>query len=478
MIKASKKINYFRSCFEADNRSPQLYSFYSQKVSKPKILSDSDLLNGKLPYLPVGDRWGNESLKILTLYAKEKSLFCCAFFILGNTVVLGKKQKLIAPLLLYPAELTEKDEMHQVTLTSFAPVLNPAAIQPLTLKDPSKNAIDELSAQIADGPLRFDEGVFLKEALDGLFQNLNTETLSEYPRVASPSQMEKLRKSSAFFKSDDQFYLVSAIGLGIINKVKSGRGILNELDEIATYDWKLSRPLDTLINNQATKQKVHNIKNIFVPATLNKAQDQLIKKSHDAKLSIVVGPPGTGKSFTIAALTIDAFCRGESVLIAAKNSQAVEVIAQKLENDFQLDHTPIKTSDKKWKAQVKQYLENILSGMGVEAVSRSNLRKLERKLSYTIKDIDRLENIIQSRTKNEKEWGKLLLKKPLSLWEKFKLKLYKRRAQNVDPLWELYQGLLKELHFKNEQLNQYVAKSHQYCLHEVLSKSEKNYSFS
>ena len=73
MREAKKKIQYFRSCFEADNRSPQLYSFFSKKVSHPDILNDSDLLYGKIPYLPIRKSWGTPSLKTLSIYEKEKS---------------------------------------------------------------------------------------------------------------------------------------------------------------------------------------------------------------------------------------------------------------------------------------------------------------------------------------------------------------------------------------------------------------------
>ena len=477
MEEPSKKITYFRSCFEADNRSLQLYSFFSPKVSSPIFLDDADLLTGLLPYQPVGQAWWEKSSKTLTLYAKEKTLYYCAFFVLGTTTVINKKQKLIAPLLLYPATLAASKGTYQVELSSQTPIINPAAVQPLSLIDPSANALDQLSDQVPNGFIRFQEGVFLKKALDGLFSNLNTDVLSEYPTTATEQQMNKLRKNKKIFEQEDQFYLISATGLGILNKTKSGRGILNELKEIAEQENHLSKPLKTLLNDSYSPSVSQNSKNIFVPVTLNLAQEQLINKSRETALNVAIGPPGTGKSFTIAALAIDAISRGESILIASNNQQAVEVIAQKLEKDFHLDHTPIKTTDKRWKAQVKQYLENILNGMGIKEVSNSQLRDSERILNKTIKEINRLENIIQDRTSSEKSWGLLLSKTSLSWWERFKLNRFKKRAEKIPPLWELYQELLNDFQKKNELIKYHLSISRKYHLFRVLSRKRKELQF-
>ncbi len=471
------RIAYFRSCYAADNRSLQLYSFFSKKITYTKVLDDSDLLSGALSYLPMEEEWGEKSIKTLSLYSKEKSLYFCAFFVCGNTVILNRKQRLIAPLLLYPAELKKEDGMYQVELQSFTPLLNPAAIQILSVRDESLNAIDELSDQIPTGPFRFQEAVFLKNTLDHLYSNLNTDLLAKYPEIVNAKDLEKYRKSKTIFKEDDQFHLIPGMGLGILSKTKSGRGILNELKELSSEKQELSDPLISLIKQREQGQSRWLRENVFVPVTLNKAQENLIKVSHDKEISIAIGPPGTGKSFTIAALTIDAISRGESVLIASNNQQAVEVIAQKLKNDFLLDHEPIKTTDKKWKAQAKQYLENILAGIGIEDRSRNDLQKLERHLNISLSKINRLERIIESRTENEKKWGRYLFMPSPSLWEKWRLSRFKRRSKRVEPLWVLYRDLLEELHYKNELLHQYISMSREYFLFKTLSRRRKELQF-
>ena len=45
---------------------------------------------------------------------------------------------------------------------------------------------------------------------------------------------------------------------------------------------------------------------------------------------LLIGPPGTGKSFTIAQLILDAVARGQTVLLSSKMNKAVDVVVEKL----------------------------------------------------------------------------------------------------------------------------------------------------
>jgi hypothetical protein len=472
MDEVKKKIRFFRSCYESDNRSLQLHSFYSRKVSHTLILDDSELLQGKIPFLPVSKEWGAESATTLSLYQKEKRLYLGAFFVFGNTITFNKKQKLIAPLLLYPAEIHLDDGDYEIRISSFRPVLNPAAVSPLTLRDPSSNPIEELASHLPAGPMRFQEFFLLKELLDGLFENLHTESLSEFPKIATAKQMEALRKKRSLFQ-EGQYYLISAIGAGILTKTRSGRGILNELEDLWQESTTLSPPVQYLLRQKQSFKKGSEIDQIYVPTVLNEAQETLIRKSRSFPINVAIGPPGTGKSFTIAALAIDAISRGESVLIASNNQQAVEVIAQKLEQDFRLDHPPIKTTDKKWKAQAKEYLQDILSGIGVQRAKPAELARLTKVLKRYLGRIRQQETLIQERIQKEQKWGELLIKSAPSFWDKWKIRRMLRRTKGITPLWGLYLQLINDLHQKNEVLQKSQKESRRFELQNVLRRGQE-----
>ncbi|MEK6237754.1 MAG: PhoH family protein, partial [Planctomycetales bacterium] len=67
------------------------------------------------------------------------------------------------------------------------------------------------------------------------------------------------------------------------------------------------------------------------PLPLTSAQEEIVRCARSAPLTVVTGPPGCGKSYTITALALDAVLRGESVLIASQMDKAVEVVADHLE---------------------------------------------------------------------------------------------------------------------------------------------------
>lgn len=63
---------------------------------------------------------------------------------------------------------------------------------------------------------------------------------------------------------------------------------------------------------------------------LSPAQRAAVRRSRYDEVTVVSGPPGTGKSQTIAAIALDAVERGQSVLVAAPTSAAVDALTELL----------------------------------------------------------------------------------------------------------------------------------------------------
>jgi hypothetical protein len=68
----------------------------------------------------------------------------------------------------------------------------------------------------------------------------------------------------------------------------------------------------------------------MLPWLLSTEQQKVLQSAALWPLTLVIGPPGTGKSCTIAAIALDHLLRGQSVLIACRKQQAVDVVASKL----------------------------------------------------------------------------------------------------------------------------------------------------
>ncbi len=67
------------------------------------------------------------------------------------------------------------------------------------------------------------------------------------------------------------------------------------------------------------------------PLPLTPAQEAIVRSARTSPLTVVTGPPGTGKSYTITAIVLDALLNGQTVLVASQMDKAVEVVAEMVE---------------------------------------------------------------------------------------------------------------------------------------------------
>ena len=67
------------------------------------------------------------------------------------------------------------------------------------------------------------------------------------------------------------------------------------------------------------------------PLPLNRSQREALDRLNTEAVTVVSGPPGTGKSHLVAAAAIDQVSRGNSVLIATQSDHATSVIADLLQ---------------------------------------------------------------------------------------------------------------------------------------------------
>lgn len=70
---------------------------------------------------------------------------------------------------------------------------------------------------------------------------------------------------------------------------------------------------------------------VLSPLPLNRSQREALERMGRESITVVSGPPGTGKSHLVAAAAIDQVARGRSVLIATQSGHATSVIADLLE---------------------------------------------------------------------------------------------------------------------------------------------------
>ena len=378
-------INYYKDCYQADNRELKLLNFFGRKVDDVYFFQErEELLNGTFPYIHIDEEYAEEMQTKLLLHGREKNLYYAAFFIVGlGTNMQGKEQKICAPVVLYPAQIIEIDEERYLSVDFKNRIINFSILHKIRDKHLEESDFyTKVVAQLSNEVLDISGALAIEACLKHWCSNIDTHDTILYPDLISEKQVKQAMNINKL-KEQKGYRLLTACALGLIEKSKQTLGILHELTELGKAQL-YSQPLRRLFLDIPERQRASK-RNMFeyTPALLSEAQKKVLHSSYENELTLAIGPPGTGKSFTIANLAIDFFARGKSVLIVARNNQAVDVIAHKIENQLGIQGVVVRGGSKNYLRKLKKQLQNILSGIGVKEV-------LPRTVSVAIKELREL----------------------------------------------------------------------------------------
>lgn len=133
------------------------------------------------------------------------------------------------------------------------------------------------------------------------------------------------------------------------------------------------------------------------PLPLNDSQKRILlalEKAED-KIIVVDGPPGTGKSHTIAAITYWANEKKKSIVLTSYKEQALDVLERMLEDKFSSIHPNIKPTILRFSQQTTS--ENTLhQKMQPASINSANDRTLEFSKNSVEKDIEQKEKEVEA----------------------------------------------------------------------------------
>jgi len=323
-----------------------------------------------------------------------------------------------------------------------------------------------LNKLLPKGFIKFDEKYQLMEVLQAHLPTLDITEIDQYPTLFNQAT---LKKNQAIHREKEGFSLVPACGLCLLNKPTGSRGILNELKTLAE-NHQFSTPIQEVFGQIQSSPRT-STNTIGVPIILSKNQQAVIHSAQTHHLSLVIGPPGTGKSFTIAALAVEFLSKGKTVLIASKNNQAGKVVADKIEKDFNLAGIVVRAGKKDYKQILQKRLKNWLSGIGVVKPDKYALKKLRKKIAAQSKRIQQEETTLLNRLSNEQYRSALLLAEDAGMITKIKRYFLTRTITKETPLWQKKFALETNLSQKNQLLKQYIKLNFARLLFQALSYS-------
>lgn len=442
-------LQYFRTCYQADLRALHLMNFLSKKVSFPRLEADPAWVSNTWHNHTVPMDWGTEIYRHLLLHSKEQQLYAAAFMLIGRTKILGRSHEICTPLYLIPATATFQEGIPMVSLDYGSMVINPAFAEVLQQDEGlGKGLLQQLQQQLPTSSLGFETQHIIKNVIEGINLPIDTTGLFEFPL---PLELDELK--TLINKQREGFRLLPVLGLGIMDKQAGSLGILNELGIMASQST-FSPVLQVLFATNPVQPKSTKPSPLLLPVTLSIHQESILKAGATELISLVNGPPGTGKSFTIAAIAADRLSKGESVLIAAKNAQAVEVIADKLERDFNLSGVPIRATRKDYRKHLRKRLKDWLYGAGLVRIEGQEFSTQKKRVKNLRQRIQYLSDKATRHGQKEVRLGQFFHKKEATWYQKLQGWMLEKEIKRARPFWILMneiESLLKASHHESSK---------------------------
>lgn len=318
------RIAYLADCWRADIGRGEVVDLFGSRVDRVRLSLRDPFLGLSSARLALGRE--DPFLIAATLAEREKQPLLFAFVVVAGAAPGQRQTRVAAPLLVWPAraegtdgELVAQRERPEVNATALGVILG----------DESLGSVAAAAVEAALVAVPWGAGtVFaLSQVLETVLPGCDTSGLGAF--TGALLDTAALREARNAAEPGTAPRVLAAAGALLITRSLGSRGVDHELTRLARGEIALSPPLRQLLGGPAAPMGKARTNKVRSPAVLSLAQRRAVAAAARFDLSLLVGPPGTGKSFTIAAIALDAVARGESVLLASSRDQALDVLEHK-----------------------------------------------------------------------------------------------------------------------------------------------------
>ena len=180
---------------------------------------------------------------------------------------------------------------------------------------------------------------------------------------------------------------------------------------------------------------------------INGEQRETLAAVEAENVVVVTGPPGTGKCQTILNIVAQAVLRGQSVLFASRNNQAVDVVMERLARDLKF-RGAIRTGGRSHRLAAARQMEATLNHISTAKPPRSarsarqaysELKEDARQGESTLQQVRELGGLMRSQQSEKESMGQLLPKPVADLAEAHAPSY---RTREIDHLQDVLSSLL------------------------------------
>jgi superfamily I DNA and/or RNA helicase len=180
------------------------------------------------------------------------------------------------------------------------------------------------------------------------------------------------------------------------------KGLLDELQKLK----KLSRhqidstSLGIFFDNEKARIS-ENKKDLLEIFNLNESQENAVKNAFSSNISVITGPPGTGKSQVVLNTIANAVWKDKTVLFASKNNRAVDVVNEKLKKILSKDLI-VRMGSNKHRKNAKLKIHKLFENKASLKIS-SNFENDNKKIKNTNKEMDNLKIHLEDMSTSNEE---------------------------------------------------------------------------
>lgn len=324
-------IKYYRECVQIEGLNE--VELYASEENKEFIQCISDVewltsekeifeINHPIPLKEFGKKYRYKSKPVSYYYSYP--IYIHTFTRRDN----GKKDATIMPFFIFPVSVEKDSERILVKrLEEFRPQINARvlgksgiSVRPEQKRDFIQKILEKWD-DAADINTNFNKEIsFLIEEFsnDNIFVDQDLNKLLS--RKLNIQELEEgFYSTGILFAAQGSVYTF---------------GLEEELEEIekVVQEGVVDLPvLKAIIKREKTDStQTEDDRQLVEITPLNDEQREAIRSAFNNKLTIVTGPPGTGKSQVVINIIANAVVKGENVLFGSKNHQAVDVVLERI----------------------------------------------------------------------------------------------------------------------------------------------------
>ena len=234
-----------------------------------------------------------------------------------------------------------------------------------------------------------DEQINKNELADKCIQAIQEEVGIQINEVINPSSLSNLEKLSR--TTSPGLYNKSLIFVG--ENTVYNVSLLQDLLELIKKEDLERTSLAYLLRSPTINRKAVDAP--LLPFQANEYQIEAIKSIFQNDLTVITGPPGTGKSQFISNLLVNMFLQGRTVLFVSHTNEAVDVVQKKVDEQFH--NLLLRTGRKEFRQELVGKFNELIADSNKQMASNIERKDIEAiwkriiRCREILKEIDVLE---------------------------------------------------------------------------------------